>query len=63
MIINLNTLQIKEHSCNLNKPIIEDINNVNTENEIINLATDLIKNQIDRSLTWHIKILITIIYF
>ena len=49
------TTNNKEHSCNLNKPIIEDINNVNTENEIINLATDLIKNQIDRSLTWHIE--------
>ena len=49
------TTNNKEHSCNPTKPIIEDVNNVSTENETINLATDLIKNQIDRSLTWHIE--------
>ena len=44
----------KEHNCQKNKPILEDLQNVNTETELVNLATDMIKNQLDRSLFWHI---------
>jgi len=36
--------------------VVEDANNLTTEVEILELATNLIKNRLEKSLNWYLKI-------